>query len=119
MIDMDMFYRIHILSDKMSAEQIAETTVRSWQARESWAPRQVVNQRETKIGPYEPMICAALTEYPRYTAQQMFQMICREGYDGKYTQVKKFVRSIRPKMQKAYLQITYRWVVFAAKPIFL
>ncbi len=113
MIDMDMFYRIHILSDKMSAEQIAEilglspTTVRSWQARESWAPRQVVNQRETKIGPYEPMICAALTEYPRYTAQQMFQMICREGYDGKYTQVKKFVRSIRPKMQKAYLQITY------------
>lgn len=113
MISIDEFYKIKTLSQVMSAEQIAEvldlspTTVRKWRDCEKWSSRRSSVKRMTKIGPYEPMICAALTKYQRYSARQMYQMIRKEGYEGKYTQVKEFVRSVRPKMQEAYLQITY------------
>lgn len=113
MIDVHTFYEIKLLSRNMSAEQVADFlklspgTVRTWRARESWRPRRSDRKQETKIGAYEPMICKALTEYPGYSAQQMYQMILEHGYDGKYTQVKEFVRSVRPKMQKAFLSINY------------
>ncbi len=113
MIDVQTFYQIKLLSRNMSAVQVADflelspTTVRTWQAQEVWRPRQCEQKRETKIGAYEPMIRKALMEYPRYSARQMYQMILEYGYAGKYTQVKEFVRSVRPKMQNAFLSINY------------
>jgi transposase len=108
------FYQIKLMTDKMrmSAEQIARsldlspTTVREWRRREKWVARKGP-QRTSKVDPYRPVIDEALRQFPDYSARQLFQMIQDEGYDGGETQVKKYVRSVRPKHKEAYLELNF------------
>jgi transposase len=50
-----------------------------------------------KIDPYSGIIHARLEAYPRLTAQRLFDEIRAAGYDGGYTQIKEYVRQVRPR----------------------
>lgn len=50
-----------------------------------------------KIDPYRGIIRARLEEYPDLTAVRIFEEIKAAGYPGGYTQVKEYVREVRPR----------------------
>lgn len=50
-----------------------------------------------KIDPYKAIITTRLEEFPELTAQRLFEEIQAAGYPGGYTQVKDYVRQVRPK----------------------
>lgn len=57
------------------------------------------SQRPTvarKIDRYREMIQVRLAEYPRLSATRLYEEICAAGYGGGYTQVKDYVREVRP-----------------------
>src|SRR5581483_9649286 len=49
-----------------------------------------------KIDRYREVIQARLIEYPRLSATRLLEEIRAAGYAGGYTQVKEFVREVRP-----------------------
>jgi transposase len=49
-----------------------------------------------KIDRYRHMIQTRLTEYPKLSATRLFDEVRAAGYAGGYTQVKEYVRQIRP-----------------------
>jgi transposase len=59
-----------------------------------YKPRPAV---DCKIDRYRGIIEARLTEYPKLSATRLFEEICAAGYSGGYTQVKEYVRKVRPK----------------------
>ena len=50
----------------------------------------------TKVDPYKGIILSRLAEYPALTAMRLFEEIKASGYVGCYTQVKEYVRKVRP-----------------------
>jgi transposase len=50
-----------------------------------------------KLDPYRGIIQARLQAYPRLTAERIFEEIRAAGYAGGYTQIKEYVRRIRPR----------------------
>jgi transposase len=50
-----------------------------------------------KIDPYTGIIASRLAEYPELTAKRLFDEIRAAGYPGSYTQVKVYVRGVRPR----------------------
>ena len=50
-----------------------------------------------KLDPYQGIIAARLEAYPLLTAQRLFEEIQAAGYPGGYTQVKAYVRQVRPR----------------------
>lgn len=50
-----------------------------------------------KIDPYKGIIASRLAEYPELTAKRLFDEIRAAGYPGSYTQVKVYVRGVRPR----------------------
>jgi transposase len=50
-----------------------------------------------KLDPYRGIIAARLEAYPLLTAQRLFEEIQAAGYPGGYTQVKAYVRQVRPR----------------------
>ena len=51
----------------------------------------------TKLDPYKPIILTRLEAYPELTAVRLLQEIQAAGYPGGYTQLKAYVRRVRPK----------------------
>ena len=51
----------------------------------------------TKLDPYKSIILSRLAEYPALTAMRLFEEIKANGYAGCYTQVKEYVRKVRPR----------------------
>jgi transposase len=51
----------------------------------------------TKLDPYKPLIRERLTTYPELTAVRLFDEVRAAGYTGSLTQLKVFVRQIRPR----------------------
>jgi transposase len=49
-----------------------------------------------KVDPYLEVINARLAEYPKLTATRLWAEIRANGYSGGYTQVKEYVRQVRP-----------------------
>jgi transposase len=49
-----------------------------------------------KIDRYREMIRMRLSEYPRLSATRLFEEVRAAGYAGGYTQVKEYVRDVRP-----------------------
>ena len=49
-----------------------------------------------KIDPFRGIIGARLSEFPRLTAARLFAEIRAAGYAGGYTQLKEYVREVRP-----------------------
>jgi len=58
-----------------------------------YAPRPLVAR---KIDGYRAIIDTRLAEYPRLTATRLYDEIRAAGYEGGYTQVKDYVRRVRP-----------------------
>ena len=50
-----------------------------------------------KIDPYKGIITSRLAEYPKLSAKRLFDEIRAAGYEGGYTQVKEYVRKVRPR----------------------
>lgn len=59
-----------------------------------YTPRPPVSR---KLDRYRGIIQARLQLYPRLTAQRLFEEIRSDGYAGGYTQLKDYVREIRPR----------------------
>ncbi len=57
----------------------------------------------TKLDPYKPTILARLESYPELTAMRSFHEIQDAGYPGSYSQVRDFVRVVRPRPPEAPL----------------
>ena len=53
--------------------------------------------RSTKLHPYTGIIEARLETYPRLTAVRLLEEIRAAGYRGGYTQLKEYVRKVRPR----------------------
>ena len=51
----------------------------------------------TKLDPYRGIITARLETFPALTAQRLFDEVRAAGYPGGYTQVKAYVRQVRPR----------------------
>src|SRR5262245_17869135 len=58
-----------------------------------YGPRRAV---ATKLDAYRPIIEARLAAYPELSAVRLLEEIRAAGYGGGYTQLKAFVRSVRP-----------------------
>ena len=59
-----------------------------------YGPRSSVPRR---IDPYKPINGARLEGFPELSAVRLFQEIKATGYSGGYTQVKEYVRTVRPR----------------------
>lgn len=113
MINYETFSRIKYLHEHqgLTATQIArelghdERTVRRCLAAKQFQPRKSV-RRPSILDPFKDTVVKMVESYP-YSAQQVFQRLKEEGYSGGYTVVKKLVRKIRPKKQKAYLTLAF------------
>ena len=53
--------------------------------------------RRTKLDPYKPLLEERLVTYPELTAVRLFDEIRAAGYAGSLTQLKVFVRHVRPR----------------------
>lgn len=51
----------------------------------------------TKLEPYRALIVARLEAYPRLSSVRLLDEVRAAGYTGGYTQVKEFVRTVRPR----------------------
>src|SRR4029450_11615422 len=54
----------------------------------------------------KPQIVQMLEKYP-YSAAQVFQRLREQGFDGGYSIVKAYVRTVRPKRQPAFLKLAF------------
>lgn len=113
MIDYHTFQQIRLLHDqkKLNVYQIAQElnldpkTIRKWISQSRYQPREG-SKRSSKLDPFKGQIVAWLERYP-YTAQQIFQRICEQGFAGGYTSVKDFVRQVRPMGKPAFLMLEF------------
>ncbi len=113
MIDYALFSKIKHLNqhDRLTARQIAEElsldvrTVNKWMEEAQFKPRQS-SSRASKLDPFKPDIVRLLEAHP-YTAIQILQRIREQGFDGRYTIVKDYVRKVRPPKHRAFLTLSF------------
>jgi len=114
MIDYQTFCEIKQLQGKgLSAGQIAhrleldEKTARSWMNRERYEPRKTP-VKEGKLDPHKDFIEFLLRcECATYTAVQIHQKLAERGYRGGYGLVKKYVRKVRPRPDRALEELVF------------
>jgi len=113
MIDYELFSKINHLNqnDGLTAQQIARElvldvrTVDKWLNEKQYRPRRSA-QRPSKLDPFKSDIVRMLERHA-YTATQILQQIREQGFDGRYTIVKEYVRKIRPPKHKAFLKLSF------------
>jgi transposase len=113
MIDYEIYCKIKQLheQDGLKATQIGAKlamdarTVRKWIDADRFRQRCSSN-RTGKLDPFKPDIVRLLEHHP-YSATQIYQKISENGFDGKYTIVKEYVRKIRPPRTQAYLSLVF------------
>jgi transposase len=113
MIDYQQFCQIKDLHDHqgLKVAQIAPTlgldprTVAYWLRQERFRPRKS-SPRASKLAPFKPQMVQMLEKYP-YSAAQVFQRLRAQGFDGGYSIVKAYVRTVRPKRQPAFLKLAF------------
>jgi transposase len=131
MIDYHCFCQIkHLHTHQgLNASQIAREltldprTVAYWLTQEHFRPRKP-SQRSSKLDPFKPEIGRLLDRYP-YSAAQVFQRLREHGFDGGYSLVKAYVRTVRPSRQPAFLTLAFApgecaqvdWGAFGAVPV--
>jgi len=113
MISYQTFHEIRRWRDekKFSAAQIAAElnlnlkTVEKWIKQSTYQPRRPV-RRSSKLDPFKGQIVAMLERHA-YTSQQILQEIRAQGYQGGYSILKEFVRTVRPVSKPAYLTLQF------------
>jgi transposase len=110
MIDSHRFCQIKDLHDHqgLNATQIAGAlsldprTVAYWLRQERFRPRKST-PRTSKLDPFKAQIIQMLEKYP-YSAAQVLQRLREQGFEGAYSTVKAYVRTVRPTRQPAFLK---------------
>jgi transposase len=131
MIDYHRFCQIKHLHEPqgLNASQIANElaldprTVAYWLAQEHFRPRKPT-PRPSKLDPFKTEIVRMLERYP-YSAAQVFQHLSDRGFDGGYSTVKAYVRTVRPRRQPAFLTLAFApgecaqvdWGAFGSVPV--
>ena len=113
MIDYQTYCQIRhlLLEKKLGLRQIARElkldlkTVRKWAQRESFQKAKAP-KRPSKLDPFKGPIIRLL-EHHDYSARQIFQQIREQGYQGRYSILKAFVRQVRPKPRPAFLTLHF------------
>ena len=113
MIDYQTYCRIHDAhqQQRLNISQIARTldldpkTVTKWLAEPRYRPR-LHAPRASKLDPFKTRIQQWLEAHP-YSAQQIFQRLREEGFEGGVTIVKDYVQRIRPRRAPAFLTLTF------------
>lgn len=99
----------HLLQEGLAHTVIAERlgvspkTIRRWitagltdQVSETDRPPRQRRARPTRLAPFAPIIETRLATYPQLSAVRLFEECKAAGYAGSYTQLKVFVRRVRP-----------------------
>jgi transposase len=131
MIDYHCFCQIKGLHEQqgLNVAQIAHAlsldarTVASWLRQERFRPRKG-SPRASKLAPFKPQIVQMLDKYP-YSAAQVFQRLREQGFEGGYSIVKAYVRTVRPRRQAAFLTLAFApgacaqvdWGSFGSVPV--
>ena len=55
----------------------------------------------SKLDPYKAVIDDRLATYPKLSATRLYREVRESGYDGSYSQVKRYVRGVRPGAEPA------------------
>jgi len=113
MIDYQTYCQIrHLFTEKhLGLRQIARelklglNTVRKWAKRESFA-RAPLPKRSSKLDSFKGDIVRLLEQHD-YSAQQIFQQLKEQGYPGRYTILRAFVRQVRPRPRPAFLTLHF------------
>jgi transposase len=113
MIDYQRFCQIKHLAQAqgLNASQIAQElaldprTVSYWLARDHFRSRKP-GRRQSKLDPFKAEIVRMLEKYP-YSAAQVMQRLRMQGFDGGYSIVKDYVRTVRPRRQPAFLKLAF------------
>jgi len=113
MIDYALFSKIKHLgrNDGLTARQIARElsmdvrTIRKWLDEMQFKPRNSP-PRASKLDPFKRDIVRLLEAHP-YTAIQVFQCIREQGFTGRYSIVKDYVRKVRPPKPRAFLTLSF------------
>ena len=100
MIDYETYCKIKQLheQDGLKATQIGAKlamdarTIRKWIDTDRFRQR-CSPKRTGKLDPFKPDIVRLLEHHP-YSATQIYQKISENGFDGRYTIVKEYVRKI-------------------------
>ena len=116
MIDYQTFQQIRLLHDqqKLNAAQIARSLGLHWQTVQKWIgrPRYEARaaapptRRDSKLAAFKGMIVRLLESHP-FTAAQLLSRLRAEGYQGGYSILKDFVRSVRPRNAPAFLTLHF------------
>jgi transposase len=131
MIDYHRFCQIkHLHTHQgLAASQIARElaldprTVAYWLAQDHFHPR-TPRPHASTLDPFKAQIAHLLERYPS-AAAQVFQRLREQGFDGGYSIVKAYVRTVRPKRQPAFLTLAFApgecaqvdWGSFGAVPV--
>ena len=113
MIDYETFCKIHDCRDRqgLTVTQTARAlglhpeTVSAWLARPRYERRRSP-PRGSLIDPFKPHIARLLDAHP-YSAQQIFQRLREEGYQGSMTVLRDYIRRIRPPRRPVYLKLHF------------
>jgi len=113
MIDYHQFCQIKDLHARegLKAAQIAGVlgldpkTVAYWLGQERFRTRRST-PRASKLDPFKPQIRQMLEKYP-YSAAQVWQRLREQGFEGGYSMVKAYVRTVRPQRQPAFLKLAF------------
>lgn len=80
-------------------------TVAKWLRCAQYHPRQPV-RRGSQLDPFKAYIVRLLETHP-YSAQQIFQRLREQGFEGGFTLVKDYVRRVRPPRHEAFLKLSF------------
>lgn len=113
MVDYETYCLIKRYADEdcLSDAQIAAAlaldvrTVGKWRTAPRFTPKAVV-PRPSKLDPYKGHIVRWLDTHP-YSAMQIFQRLKPIGYEGGYSILKDYIRTIRPARAPAYLTLSF------------
>ena len=113
MIDYETYCKIREYHTQrgLNSAQIAQAlgldgrTVAKWIDEPRYRPR-LTRPRASKLDPFKAPIRQWLETHP-YSAQQIFQRLREDGFDGGYTIVKDYVRTVRPRRNPAFLTLTF------------
>jgi transposase len=113
MIDYACFCKIrdHLDRQGLTQAQTARAmglhprTIAKWAHITQYRPR-LTPARASRLDPYKSLIVAWLNTHP-YSAQQVFQKLREQGFEGGVTIVKDYVRSVRPRSPEAFLKLHF------------
>jgi transposase len=80
-------------------------TVAKWVKRSEFRARQPA-PRISRLDPFKAQIVRLLETHP-YSAQQIFQRLREEGFEGGFTILKDYVRKVRPVRREAFLKLSF------------